>query len=72
MYYQRSPLLWATGNQYQAIVQKEQPVGEDYVNVIIITNVTQEKQLRRAVERIESLETVQDSIKFIRVEHLDQ
>jgi homoserine dehydrogenase len=53
-------------------VQKEQPAGEDYVNVIIVTNVTQEKQLSTAVERIENLETVRDLIKFIRVEHLDQ
>ena len=41
--------------------------------MIIVTNVTQEKLLSTAlVERIESLETVRDSIKFIRVEHLDQ
>ena len=53
-------------------MQKEQPAGEDYVNVIIVTNVTQEKLLSTAVERIENLETVRDSIKFIRVEHLDQ
>ena len=61
-----------TGISIEAIVQKEQPAGEDYVNVIIVTNVTQEKQLSTAVERIENLETVRDSIKFIRVEHLDQ
>ena len=65
-------IMGDSGISIEAIVQKEQPVGEDYVNVIIITNVTQEKQLSTAVERIESLETVRDSIKFIRVEHLDQ
>ncbi|MDA8899002.1 homoserine dehydrogenase [Porticoccaceae bacterium] len=61
-----------SGISIEAIVQKEQPVGEDYVNVIIVTNVTQEKLLSTAVERIENLETVRDTIKFIRVEHLDQ
>jgi homoserine dehydrogenase len=61
-----------SGISIESIVQKEQPVGEDYVNVIIVTDITQEKRLSNAVKRIESLETVRDSIKFIRVEHLDQ
>ncbi len=61
-----------SGISIEAIVQKEQPAGEDYVNVIIVTDVTQEKLLSTAVERIENLETVRDTIKFIRVEHLDQ
>mgnify|MGYP002632838410 CR=1 FL=1 len=61
-----------SGISIEAIVQKEQPAGEDYVNVIIITNVTQERLLNTAVEHIENLETVRDTIKFIRVEHLDQ
>ena len=61
-----------SGISIEAIVQKEQPAGEDYVNVIIVTDVTQEKLLSTAVERIEMLETVRDTIKSIRVEHLDQ
>jgi len=65
-------IMGDTGISIEAIVQKEQPAGEDYVNVIIVTSVTQEKLLSTAVERIENLETVRDSIKFIRVEHLDQ
>ena len=65
-------IMGDAGISIEAIVQKEQPAGEDYVNVIIVTNVTKEKHLSTAVERIENLETVRDSIKFIRVEHLDQ
>ena len=65
-------IMGDTGISIEAIVQKEQPAGEDYVNVIIVTSVTQEKLLSTAVERIENLKTVRDSIKFIRVEHLDQ
>lgn len=61
-----------SGISIESIVQKEQPAGEDYVNVIIVTDVTQEKLLSTAVEGIENLETVRDTIKFIRVEHLDQ
>ena len=65
-------IMGDSGISIEAIVQREQPVGEDYVNVIIVTDTTQEKRLSTAVKRIESLETVRDSIKFIRVEHLDQ
>jgi homoserine dehydrogenase len=65
-------IMGDAGISIEAIVQKEQPAGEDYVNVIIVTNVTKEKHLNTAVDRIENLEIVRDSIKFIRVEHLDQ
>jgi len=60
------------GISIEAIIQKEQPAGEDYVNVIILTNVTKEKFLDAAVENIEQLETVRGSVTFIRVEHLDR
>ena len=40
------------GISIEAIIQKEQPAGEDYVNVIILTNVTKEKFLDAAVENI--------------------
>ena len=61
-----------SGISIEAIIQREHSVGEEYVNVVIITNVTQEKLLNGAVERIEQLQSVRDSINFIRVEHLDQ
>jgi homoserine dehydrogenase len=60
------------GISIEAIVQKEQPATEEYVDVIILTNVTYEKSLDAAVENIEQLETVRGSVSFIRVEHLDQ
>lgn len=60
------------GISIEAIIQREQPVGEDYVNVIILTNVTREKLLDAAVEGIEQLDTVRGDVTFIRVEHLDQ
>ncbi len=60
------------GISIEAIIQREQPAGEDYVNVIILTNVTKEKLLDAAVEHIEHLETVRGNVSFIRVEHLDQ
>ncbi len=60
------------GISIEAIIQREQPAGEDYVNVIILTNVTKEKLLDAAVEHIEQLKTVRGTVSFIRVEHLDQ
>ena len=60
------------GISIEAIVQKEQPATEEYVDVIILTDVTYEKSLDAAVENIEQLETVRDTVNFIRVEHLDQ
>ncbi|MGB1402684.1 MAG: homoserine dehydrogenase [Porticoccaceae bacterium] len=65
-------LMADAGISIEAIIQKEQPAGEDYVNVIILTNVTREKLLDAAVEGIEKLETVRGNVTFIRVEHLDQ
>ncbi|MDG1818955.1 MAG: homoserine dehydrogenase [Porticoccaceae bacterium] len=60
------------GISIEAIIQKEQPATEEYVDVIILTNVTYEKSLDAAVENIEQLETVRGNVSFIRVEHLDQ
>ncbi len=60
------------GISIEAIVQKEQPATEEYVDVIILTNVTYEKSLDAAVENIEQLETVRGKVSFIRLEHLDQ
>ena len=60
------------GISIEAIVQKEQPATEEYVDVIILTNVTHEKLLDAAVENIEQLETVRGKVSFIRLEHLDQ
>ncbi len=55
----------------EAIIQREQPATEEYVNVIILTSVTRESALDEAVARIEALATVRDSVNFIRVEYLD-
>lgn len=60
------------GISIEAIIQREQPAGEEYVDVIILTNVTRESLLDEAVIRIEQLDSVRDSVTYIRVEHLDQ
>lgn len=65
-------IMGDSGISVEAIIQREQPAGEDYVNVIILTSVTKEKCLNEAVSHIEQLDTVRGSVSFIRVEHLDQ
>ena len=61
-----------SGISIEAIIQKEQPAGEDFVNVIILTNVTQEKILSGALKNIQQLNSVDGDVTFIRVEQLDQ
>ena len=65
-------VMASCGISIEALIQREQPAGEDYVDVIILTDITREKLLSGAVERIQQLETVRGQINLIRVEHLDQ
>ena len=65
-------IMGDAGISIEAIIRREQPAGERYVNVIILTNVTKEKCLNEAVTHIEHLETVRGEVSFIRVEYLDQ
>ena len=60
------------GISIEAIIQKEQPAGIDYVNVILVTNRLPERCLNAAVSEIEDLSTVQGSVTTLRLEHLDQ
>lgn len=65
-------VMASCGISIEALIQREQPAGEDYVDVIILTDITREKLLSGAVERIQQLETVRGEVNLIRVEHLDQ
>jgi homoserine dehydrogenase len=65
-------IMGDAGISIEAIIQREQPAGEHYVNVIILTNVTKEKFLDEAVVHIEKLATVRGNVNFIRLEYLDQ
>jgi homoserine dehydrogenase len=55
----------------EAMRQRE-PMGKDeLVNIIILTHVTQERNIRAALERIEKLESVTGKVVMLRMEHLD-
>jgi len=65
-------ILGDAGISIEAIVQKEPPTGIDFVNVIVVTNVVVERDLNRALGKIEKLATVQGQAVIIRLERLDQ
>ena len=56
----------------EAIIQKEPNEGEDTVPLIILTNKALEKNIKSAIAKIESLDTINGSITHIRVESLTQ
>ncbi len=53
-----------------AMVQKEPSEGEEQVDVIMLTHVAKEKNVNRAIQRIEALSTISGSITRIRLEEL--
>ncbi len=55
----------------EAIIQKEPPLGADYVNIVLLTHTVREKQINRAVERIEALPEISGKVARIRLETLD-
>ena len=65
-------IMAEVGISIEAIIQKEQPVGVDYVDVIVITNTIAELHLNKAIRKIEQLDTVQGDAMIIRLERLDQ
>ena len=65
-------IMAEVGISIEAIIQKEQPVGVDYVDVIVITNTIAEFHLNKAIRKIEQLDTVQGDAMIIRLERLDQ
>ena len=53
-----------------AIFQKEAGEGEDQVDVVILTHVTQERHINAAIRRIEALSTIPVPVVRIRLEEL--
>ncbi|HEV8647669.1 MAG TPA: homoserine dehydrogenase [Burkholderiales bacterium] len=53
-----------------AMVQKEPSEGEEQVDIIMLTHLTQEKNVNSAIKRIESLPVVSGTVTRIRLEQL--
>jgi homoserine dehydrogenase len=58
------------GISIEALIQREPREGQDHVPLIMLTTVTREKLIMDAVEKMEKLEFVRDSVTRIRVESL--
>ncbi|QEI14120.1 homoserine dehydrogenase [Cellvibrio japonicus] len=58
------------GISIEAMIQKEAKEGESDVPLILLTNRVQEKRLRDAISRIESLDSINAPVVRIRVEAL--
>jgi homoserine dehydrogenase len=55
----------------EAMLQREQPEGEEQVDIIMLTHRTREKNVNSAIARIEALPVVAAKIMRIRIESLD-
>ncbi len=53
-----------------AFLQKEPMEGETLVDIIILTHLTQEKNMNAAIEKVENLSTVMGKVTKIRLEEL--
>ncbi len=54
-----------------AMIQKEPPEGEDRTDIILLTHISVERQVIDAIEKIESLPTVNGKVVRIRMEELN-
>lgn len=63
-------ILSDAGISIEALIQKQPAEGADHVPVILLTNITRERQLMEAVAQIEALDSIADDVVRIRVESL--
>jgi homoserine dehydrogenase len=64
-------ILATEGISIEAIQQKEQPDGAQWVPLIMLTHEVTELCMNKAIQRIETLEHVKGSVVRIRLEQLD-
>lgn len=55
-----------------AMIQKEHAEEEDRVNIIMLTHTTQEKNINKAIDKIEKLPSMTDKVVRIRLEELNK
>ncbi len=58
------------GISIEAIIQKEQPEGDQHVPIIFLTQRVQERAMNSAIERIEALDAIDGQVARIRLEML--
>ena len=65
-------ILGEAGISIEAIIQKEQAPEAQHVPVIMLTHVVREGKMNEAIERIESLSSINGAVTRIRVEYLNK
>ncbi|MCE3000463.1 MAG: homoserine dehydrogenase [Betaproteobacteria bacterium] len=63
-------ILADQGISIEALVQKEPQAGEQQVDIILLTHLTQEKKIDAAIRRIEALPVVSGRVTRLRMESL--
>lgn len=63
-------ILADQGISIEALVQKEPQAGEQQVDIILLTHLTQEKKIDAAIQRIEALPVVSGKVTRLRMEAL--
>lgn len=64
-------ILSENGISIEAIIQKEPVGGAEHVSVVLLTHQVVEKQLNRAIQAIESLDSITGQVTRIRLEMLE-
>jgi homoserine dehydrogenase len=64
-------ILSEKGISIEAIIQKEPVGGAEHVSVVMLTHQVVEKQLNRAIQAIESLDSITGQVTRIRLEMLE-
>jgi homoserine dehydrogenase len=64
-------ILGEAGISIEAIQQKEPEEGETQVPLVMLTHKVQERQMNRALEKIEALDGINGKVTRIRMEHLE-
>jgi homoserine dehydrogenase len=65
-------ILAELGISIGAMIQKEPSVGEEQVDIIMLTHVTVEKHIDQAIARIEALPAIAGEVTRIRLEELNR
>ncbi len=64
-------VLSENGISIEAIIQKEAKSGADQVSIVMLTHLVKEKQVNKAIEAIEKLDSITGQVTRIRVEMLE-
>lgn len=65
-----SQIMSEAGISIESIIQKDQPAGEEFVDIIILTSITKQRAFDGALSKIEALESVREPCVHLHLERL--